>query len=193
MRAPLRDPRQRLVLRRRPPHRFQNLRARMLKGDVEIGQDLAVDHQADDLVDMRVGVDIMQSHPDTEFAKLPGEVDEFRANLAVLPRACRVFQIDAIGRGVLGNDQEFLDPRSDQPLRLAQHVVGRARDEVAAQFRDDAEAAAVVAALRNLQIRVVPRRQFDALAAAPGRDADCAPGGPRDARPRARSHIAGGR
>ena len=56
-----------------------------------------------------------------------------------------------------------LTPAADQLFRLAQHVVGRARHQVAAQFRDDAEAAAVVAALGNLQIGVVPRRQLDAL------------------------------
>ena len=44
-----------------------------------------------------------------------------------------------------------------------QHVGGRAGDEVAAQLRDDAEAAAVVAALGNLQVGVVPGRQPQAL------------------------------
>ena len=56
-----------------------------------------------------------------------------------------------------------LTPAVDQFLRLAQHVIGRPRHQVAAQFRDDAEAAAVVAAFGNLQIGVVPRRQLDAL------------------------------
>ena len=42
------------------------------------------------------------------------------------------------------------------------HLADRARDEVAAHRRDDAEAAAMVAALGDLQVRVVPRRQLDA-------------------------------
>jgi hypothetical protein len=42
-------------------------------------------------------------------------------------------------------------------------VGDRARDQVAAHRRDDAEAAAVVAAFGNLQIGVVLRRQLDAL------------------------------
>ena len=56
-----------------------------------------------------------------------------------------------------------LMPAVDQLLGLAQDVGGRARHEVAAQVRDDAEGAAVVAALGNLQIGVVARRQLDAL------------------------------
>src|SRR6185437_5744529 len=42
-------------------------------------------------------------------------------------------------------------------------VVGGTRDQIAAQLRDDAEGAAVIAALGNLEIRVVPRRQLDAF------------------------------
>ena len=135
----------------------------VLERDVEIGQHLALGHQRDDLVDMRVGVDIVQPHPGAELAELLGEVEEFGADLAVAPRALGVFDVDAIGRGVLRDDQQFLDAGLDQPLGLAQHVVGRARDEVAAQLRDDAEGAAVVAAFGNLQIGVVARRQLDAL------------------------------
>jgi len=63
----------------------------------------------------------------------------------------------------LRNDQKLLYPGGDEALGLAQHVGGRARDQIAPQFRDDAEAAAVVAALRNLQIGIVPRRKLDAL------------------------------
>ena len=54
-------------------------------------------------------------------------------------------------------------PAVDQPLGLAQHVGGRARDEIAAQLRNDAEGAAVVAAFGNLQIGVVARRELDAF------------------------------
>src|SRR3546814_2399391 len=39
--------------------------------------------------------------------------------------------------------------------------IGTARDEIASQAGDDAERAAVVAALRNLQIAVVPRRELE--------------------------------
>ena len=65
--APLLDPRQRLVLRGRPLHRFEDFRAGMLEGDIEIGQHLALGHQADHLVDMRVGIDVVHPYPDAEF------------------------------------------------------------------------------------------------------------------------------
>ena len=54
-----------------------------------------------------------------------------------------------------------LRARGDQLLGLAQDRVGAAADEVAADRRDDAEGAAVVAALGNLQIAVVARGQLD--------------------------------
>src|SRR3546814_1978435 len=57
--------------------------------------------------------------------------------------------------------QQFLGASLDQLFGLAQDRIGTARDEIAAQAGDDAERAAVVAALRNLQIAVVPRRELE--------------------------------
>ena len=131
----------------------------MLEGNVEIGQDLALGHQRDDLVDMRIGIDVVQAHPGAERAELVGEIEEARPHLAIAPEARLILEVDAIGARVLGDDEELLHPGAHQPLGLAQHVAGRARDEIAAQLRDDAEAAAVVAALGDLQIGVVPRRR----------------------------------
>src|SRR4029077_18139737 len=53
--------------------------------------------------------------------------------------------------------------RGHQAFGFAQYVRGRPRNEVAPQLRDDAEATAIVAALGNLQVGVMPRRELDAL------------------------------
>ena len=45
----------------------------MLEGNVEIGQDLSFRHQRQDLIDMRVGIDVMQPHPGAEAAERFGE------------------------------------------------------------------------------------------------------------------------
>ena len=161
--APARDALQRFFLRRRPLHALQHLGRGVLKRDVEIGQDLSVGHQRDDLVDVRIGIDVVQPHPDAEFAERAREVDEFRAYVSVAPLARRVFNVEAVGGGVLRDDQQFLHAGLHQFLGFAQHVGGRARHEIAAQRRNDAERAAIIAALGNLQIGVVPRRELDAF------------------------------
>ena len=68
--------------------------------------------------------------------------------------------VDAIGRGVLADHQQFLRARGDQLFRLAQHRIDPPAGELPAQLRDDAERAGVIAALGNLEIAVVPRRQL---------------------------------
>ena len=83
--APAADAVERLLLVGRPAHRLQHGRGGVLEGDVEIGQHLALRHQRDDLVDMRVGIDVVQAHPGAELAELAREVEEARAHLAVLP------------------------------------------------------------------------------------------------------------
>src|SRR5258706_3904212 len=96
---------------------------------------------------MWIRIDILEPPRGAEFAKRLRQIEEFCADLAVPPRAGAIFQIDAVGRGVLRNDQQLLDPGVDQFLRLAQHVIGLPRDQIATQFWDDAEAATIVATL----------------------------------------------
>ena len=91
------------------------------------------------------------------------QVEEFRPHLAFLEQARLVFDVDAIGAGVLRDDEYLLDAGLRQFLGFAQHVGGRTGYQIAAERRDDAEGAAVVAAFRNLEIGVVARRQLDAL------------------------------
>src|SRR5258708_2467380 len=114
--APLPDPRQRLVLRRRTLHLPEDFRTGVLKRNVEIGQDPALRHQGDDLVDMRVGVDILQPDPGAEFAEFAGEIEKSGADLAVLPRTRGVFQVDAVGRGEIRSEEHTSELQSPDHL-----------------------------------------------------------------------------
>ena len=67
--APARDALQRLFLRGGPAHRLQHGGRSVLEGDVEVGEDLALRHQRDDVVDMRIGIDVVQPHPGAELAQ----------------------------------------------------------------------------------------------------------------------------
>ncbi len=92
---------ERLLLRSRPLHALEHVGRGVLERDVEIGKDFPLRHQRDDVIDMRVGIDVMQPHPDAEFAEFAREIDELGAHLALAPLACGIFEIDAVGRGVL--------------------------------------------------------------------------------------------
>ncbi len=137
----------------------------MLKRNVEIGQDQPVGHQRDDLIDMGVGIDIVEANPAVhrrhDLAQFAGEVGHVGDDLLPLPHARFAADVDAIGRGVLADHQQFLRPRLDQLFSLAQDRVGAAADQVAAQRRDDAEGAAMVAPLADLQIAVMARRELE--------------------------------
>ena len=112
-----------------PPavHAPQHVRAGVLKRHVEIGQHLAVRHQRDDLVDVRVGIDVVQPHPDAELAERASEIEKFRPHLAALPLARGVFDVDAIGRGILRDDQQLLHPAATS--RSASHKTSAAGRE----------------------------------------------------------------
>jgi hypothetical protein len=138
-------------------HRLEDGGAGVLEGDVEVGEDAALRHEGDDLVDVGVGVDVVEADPGAEGAQLAAEVEEAGADLAAVPVAGGVAEVDAVGAGVLGDDQELLGAGGDQGLGLAEHVGGGAGGQVAADLGDDAEGAAVVAAFGNLQVGVMLR------------------------------------
>ena len=73
----------------------------MLERDVEVGQELALRHQRDRRVHVRVGVDVMQPHPDAELAERLREIEKPRRSGAAAPFARGIFEIDPVGRGVL--------------------------------------------------------------------------------------------
>jgi len=109
----------------------------------------------------------VQAHPRAVCAgqrvELAGELGHAGLHRATLPEAGAVPHVHAIGAGVLRDHEELAHACGEQPLRLGEHLAERARHEVAAHRWDDAKRAAVVAALADLQVRVVARRELDAL------------------------------
>jgi hypothetical protein len=105
----------------------------------------------------------MQADPDAERGQRLAQLAQPGLDRLAAPELSAVFDIDAVGAGVLRDDEDFLDAGAGQVLGFGQHVADRARNQRAAQRRDDAEGAAMVAAFGNLQVGVVIRRQADAL------------------------------
>jgi hypothetical protein len=147
-------------------HAAQHVGVGMLERHVQIGQHAPGGHQRQDVVDLRIGIDIVQAHPGAmrlgQIAELVAQFAQAGLHGLAVPEAGAVLQVDAVGRGVLADDQQFLHPRLEQRTRFVQHITDRARDQVAAHAGDDAEGAAVVAALADLQVGVVPGRELDA-------------------------------
>ena len=103
----------------------------MLKGNVEIGQHLAFGHQRNDFVDVRVGIDIVQAHPDAELAQ---RLRQIGTGWTSRPpqKLGLVLQVHAIGARVLRDDQEFLHAGLHQPFGFAHHVGDGPAHQVAA-------------------------------------------------------------
>ena len=73
-----------LLRARRPLHQLQDARARVLERHVEVGKDLALGHQRNDVVHVRIRIDVVQAHPDAELAERLAQIRHAR-----LHRACR--------------------------------------------------------------------------------------------------------
>mmetsp|Transcript_26280 Transcript_26280/g.62263 ORF Transcript_26280/g.62263 Transcript_26280/m.62263 type:complete len:457 (+) Transcript_26280:435-1805(+) len=166
--APAQDALHVLLAVGRALHALEHVGVGMLEGHIQIGQHQAFGHQRQHLVHMRVGVDVVQAHPGTKrlgkLAQLRNEVQHPRLDRLAVPETGPVFDVHAVGRGVLADDQQLLHAALEQRAGLVQHIADRAGHQVSAHARDDAEGAAVVAALADLQVRVVLGRQLDAVA-----------------------------
>ena len=105
----------------------------------------------------------MQAHPDAELTQRLAQILHAGLQWTTLPETRAEFGIHPVGAGVLGDHQQFPHAGAHQALRLAHDVADGAADQVPAHGGNDAEAAAVVAALGNLQVGIVAGRQLDPL------------------------------
>ena len=108
---------------------------------------------------MGVGVDVVQPYPCPERPQITRQIGDMCAVATVFG----MFDIDAVGRGILRDHQQLVHAVLHQLFSLAQDRMGRARLQAAAHVGDDAELALVITAFRDLQIAVVARRQADGL------------------------------
>ena len=85
----------------------------VLERHIQVRQYLASSHEGKDFIHARIRIDIMQAHPGTvrlgNFAQLLHQLQHARLDGLAIPKARPVFHIDAVGRSVLTDDQQFLD------------------------------------------------------------------------------------
>ena len=144
-------------------HQFEDARAGVLQRDVEVGEDLAVAHQGDDVIHVRVRVDVVQAHPHAELGQLLAQGHHAGLDRHAVVEAGAVLHVHAVGGGVLGDHQDLLHASLFQALGFGQYFADGAAHQIPAHGGDDAEGAAVVAAFGNLEIGVVARGQLDAV------------------------------
>src|SRR5690606_38232346 len=99
----------------------------------------------------------------TELRQGFGQLGETGLDGAAIPEAAAELHVDAVGAGVLGNDQQFLHAGLYEALGFTHDVANGPAHEIGPHRVDDAEAAAVVAAFGDFQVVVVTWGQLHAL------------------------------
>jgi hypothetical protein len=69
----------------------------MLEGDVEVGEDFPLRHQRQNLVHVRIGIDVVQAHPGAKRAQRLAQLQEARLEHAALVGALCIPDVEAIG------------------------------------------------------------------------------------------------
>ena len=87
-------------------HALQHARAAVLERHVEVGQHLALRHQRDHRVDVRVGIHVVQPDPDAGAPPRPRARSRPRL-VGVAPLRLAVAQVDAVRAGVLGDHEDL--------------------------------------------------------------------------------------
>ena len=132
-------------------HALEHRVRRVLKRKVDILADLlALRHGGERVVVDRRRIQVKQANP-------------FEAvNLVQHPQQPRqrptFVAVDPVKRRVLRDEQQLLDPAIRQRARLADDRLGGPAAVAAAQRRDDAEGALVIAPFSDLDVRVMPGR-----------------------------------
>ena len=77
-RAPGADAREGVLGVRRAAHALEHRGTAVLEGNVQVRQHAPFCHERDDLIDVRIGVDVVQAHPHAELTQAAREIDEAR-------------------------------------------------------------------------------------------------------------------
>ena len=136
-------------------HALEHGVRRMLQRQIDVVADLvALRHRRERVFVNRRRVQIEEADPleAVDRVQFAQQASEGAALVAV----------DAVEGRVLRDEQELFDAARGQRARFADDRVARPAPVLAAQRRDDAERALVVAALGDLDVRVVPRRGQEA-------------------------------
>src|SRR3546814_16575277 len=98
---------------------------------------------------MRIRIDIVQANPRAEASQFTRKVGHMRTYLPPFPFARLMLDIDAIGRRVLADDQQFLRSGRHEFFDFAQDRFGLAADENPAKGRHGADGAEMLAARKK--------------------------------------------
>ena len=126
-------------------HAAQNLAVAVLQGQIDVFDDLVLAcHHVDQLVRHAVGIAVENADPAeaVDFAQLLEQLRELR----------RAVQILSVAGGVLSDDVELFHALRGKLTRFLEYILHRAAAEPAADQRNRAVGAAIVAALRDLEI-----------------------------------------
>lgn len=119
----------------------------MLERNIEVREDLPLSHQRNNAVHHRVRVHVVEADPETETAQAQrrGPQDAY-ARGGAREREL-IAEVGTVGRRVLRDHHDFLHAVFLQAPGFAHDGVHRAGVKLAAELRNDAERAVIVAAL----------------------------------------------
>ena len=123
----------------------------MLEGNVEVRENQPLGHERHHGIDRRIRVDVVETRPETELPEFVAKLEKARFHRTPTRKVEAVVAVEPVGSRILTDDQELLDTRLLEVFRFSQNVPDRATRERAAQLRNDAEGAVVIAPFADLQ------------------------------------------
>src|SRR5579872_6063425 len=123
----------------------------MLQGDVDIGADFVVSRDGFEQAPRNfIGIRVQETNPAQRLDASQFFEQEREAVLEA--------EIFSVAGRVLSDERNLTDPGARQALGLGNHRFKATRAELAAQLWNDAEAARMIATLRNFDVGGVARR-----------------------------------
>ena len=159
--APLGDALERAIGRSGPAHQFQNPRHTVLHRNIEVRQHQTIRHQRQQLVDVRIWIHVVQTNPrNRRPSSLHNAIMSLR-NGRPSQKSVRYLRSSPYALVSWEMTSNSLTPDRARPAASSRTSPILTRAKFAAQRRNDAERTLVIAPLRDLQIGVVSRREFD--------------------------------
>ena len=73
----------------------------MLQRHIEVGKDYALTHQSNQIVNVWIGIDVMQTNPNTQTPQMSGQIHNMITQRSRANEICPMTKVHAVGTRVL--------------------------------------------------------------------------------------------
>lgn len=118
------------LMMRRKKNVIKKRGRRMMEGNIKIRKDIEIGNKRNELIEVRVGIEVMNKKKKENIEKLKREVEKISKKSEVMKNGLMIIDIEEIGDSIMRDEENLIKKRMKKFLRLEKKLVDRKREKI---------------------------------------------------------------